>query len=543
MKSKLELYHFLCLNEPIIINNKKNLSLIDNIEEVEEIYKKYPYESKQLFYLSKKKIHSLFYDNDYVFEFNKNDLKQVFQDKINLTELFFFQLLLSDESEIINYTYDCDYIQEINNNIFNPLVNLQNENSLQNFVGAKIILDLINNYLANDGKENQELKEIKEKNNEMIKVILIKNEILKELNYSFEDIIERPLDEIYSDIIVLLIKNNHLSNFDYSNKIIEELNLDSILITEVMFDRILQSLDEKNEYMKNYVINEHEDIIEEKINFYYILIKYILKNMTYIYNIPFLYNNYLNIIKWKFIDLDELDDNLKEKIIFLLDCFNDPYSNIRLSNNNHKIKSSQSLNSAFYNSDSELSSKSVKKLGSNIFDPEEQQNERVINNVENILKNCTIILAYDKDKDDSITYKIKEIKTSNESIDINEFDKALEFINKEKHKTLYDNYFLLVNFIKDILDYISQSEIYYTPDIKLELTREKETYDYYNDNNKNNDNIYNITCISSFIKDNDEELKFTDYNVLENGIESEHCGFLYLINELSNDDYKNSKTE
>ena len=542
MKNKLELYHFLCLNEPIIINNDQIISLIDNIEEVEEIYKKYPYESKQLFYLSRKKIHSLFYDNDYVFEFNKNDLKIVFQDKINLTELFFFQLLISDESEIINYTYDIDYIQEINNNLFKE----QNENSLQNFVGAKIIVDLINNYLAQDEKKNQELEEIKEKNKEIIKVILKENEILNELGYSFEDIIEMPLDEIYSDIIVLLIKNNHLSNFDYSTKIIEELNLDSIFITEVMLDKISQALDEKNEYLKDYVINENEDLVEEKINFYYILFIYILKNIAYIFNIPFLLNNYLNIIKWRDIDLDEIDDNLKEKIIFLLDCFNKPYSNIRLSNNNLKIKDNQSLNSAFYNSDSELSSKSVKNINDNIFDPEEQQNERIINNVENILEHCTIILAYEKDKTDSITYKIKEIKinkNTNESIDINEFDKALEFINKEKHKVLYDNYSLLLNFIKDILDYISQSEILYTPDIKLELNRQKGYDDYFSDKNKNNDNIYDITCISSFIKDKVDEFKFTDYDVLKNGIDSEHCGFLYLINELSNDDYKNSKTE
>jgi hypothetical protein len=101
-----------------------------------------------------------------------------------------------------------------------------------------------------------------------------------------------------------------------------------------MYEGILQALDEKNEYLKNYVINEYEDLVEDKINFYYILLKYILKNMAYIFNIPFLQNNYLNIIKLKNLDLDDLDDNLKEKIIFIFDCFNKHNSNIQLSNNN-----------------------------------------------------------------------------------------------------------------------------------------------------------------------------------------------------------------
>jgi hypothetical protein len=66
-----------------------------------------------------------------------------------------------------------------------------------------------------------------------------------------------------------------------------------------MYDGISQALDEKNEYLEYYEIENFGDINESKINFYYILIKFILKNTIYIFNIPFLMKNLVSLWKLK----------------------------------------------------------------------------------------------------------------------------------------------------------------------------------------------------------------------------------------------------
>ena len=105
-----------------------------------------------------------------------------------------------------------------------------------------------------------------------------------------------------------------IDNFDDTKQIIEELNLETIIITQRMFEEIKKSLDESNDYMENYKIEDIYDL-EKKINFYYILRKYILKDFFCVYNIPFLKNNYLNIIKMRYNyrinHVINLDDNIR----------------------------------------------------------------------------------------------------------------------------------------------------------------------------------------------------------------------------------------
>ena len=90
-----------------------------------------------------------------------------------------------------------------------------------------------------------------------------------------------------------------MSDFYYMSEIIEDLDLESVYITKYMFEGILKALNEKNDYLNDYKISNNNDLKEDEINFYYVLIKYILKNEAYIYNIPFLKKNYDKIIKLK----------------------------------------------------------------------------------------------------------------------------------------------------------------------------------------------------------------------------------------------------
>jgi len=87
---------------------------------------------------------------------------------------------------------------------------------------------------------------------------------------------------------------------------------------------------------------------------------------------------------------------------------------------------------------------------------------------------------------------------------------------------------------------IINTNIPFNPRIKLELKKED-----YNDMNVNSDHteykdIYNVTCISTFINqlDNNREMKFKDENILVKGIDGKYQGFTFLINELTNEDYE-----
>ena len=90
--------------------------------------------------------------------------------------------------------------------------------------------------------------------------------------------------------------------------------------------------------------------------------------------------------------------------------------------------------------------------------------------------------------------------------------------------------------LKDIEDYIKNSKIKSNEaEIKFELENEKEKK-----NKGNNQDIYFITCNYIFnicYKEINQDLKLKDENILVNSINSKSKGFLYLIDELSNDDY------
>ena len=168
---------------------------------------------------------------------------------------------------------------------------------------AKICIDLIENFLSQNtySKENdEELNNIKEKNEKIIsenKKYFEKNEIKleneeEEENEDEEDnqnfIIGYQIDKIYADIINSLIKNKKIEN-NYNNviDILNQIDIENINITEEIYDKLNNTLNE-NEIISSYKIEKKDDIFNEtKINFYYILIRYIFKHSLYIYRLDF----------------------------------------------------------------------------------------------------------------------------------------------------------------------------------------------------------------------------------------------------------------
>ena len=515
MCNKFELYHFLCEKYPPSNPSDSTCHLINSIEEVEKIYKIYPYESKKLFYFMKNDIHKLFYEKDYVFKFYSYDLEKVLpenSDKIKLSELFYLESLIKDSPEIINYSLDIDYIELINNKLFN-----------------------------------------------------LKN---KQLNYKLDDILDKNIDEIYLNIILYLIQNNKFSYFDDAYEIIKDLDLENISLTQNMYEGISQALDEKNEYLEYYEIENLGDINENKINFYYILIKFILKNTIYIYNIPFLKNNFMKIINYKDIFILIPQNRLYHKMIYFFSIYSG--FNINIITYNKTIQTipadntfeivtpvNATKNEKELNSDDEIYEEHISKENSN---QTLKDNESEIIDIKNyiyqinnkcaqeILNNITIILTPDKDNKNWVTYKIKEVIANKNRLKIRFFKNLLNNLDTEDKNTYetYKNYELLLQFIEDIKEYISINELNYTPDIKLEFIKENAYNDKYFDDDKYK-YIYNITCVSSFVVDLEgmkkKEYKFKDYDVLINGIDEDPNGFVYLINELCNEEYKCEKED
>ena len=555
MNTKLKLYHFLCQMNQICNENDPMSHLINSLEDIENIYRNYPFESKQLFYFMKDDIHKLFYDNDYIFHFESSDLQKVLpenSDKIKISELFYLSLLISDQPELINYSFSIDYIQKINNRFFNFSIN----NSVKYIIISKLIIFLINYCLEQneeDSENIQKLESMKQDNITSIQNIMEKNKIFTRLNYTIDDVLNKNIDKIYLDIIIFLIKTNKFSDFDYAYEIIDDLDLKSIALTKEMYEGISQALDENNDYLKNYEIENLKDLIEDKINFYYILIKFIFKNVEYIYSIPFLKKNFMNIISFRDFYILNPNYNIYNKMQYLFELYSGYNMNTQQDSNYIKIKSSSNIENAFIKEENSFDDRSF----SNISGIDTEKND-VINYLddvtlkcaEEILKKVTITLMCDKNNKEGTLYKIKQIKVNNNTLKIKFFINLLKNLGTEKNIT-YKNYERLINLINEIKEYISQNELNYTPDIKLEFKRELENeheYDFFCEpkNDKDKD-IYNLTCTSSFIiNERDvtkEEYKFNDYNVLVNGLDEEPNGFLYLINELCNEDYQYYKDD
>jgi hypothetical protein len=111
-----------------------------------------------------------------------------------------------------------------------------------------------------------------------------------------------------------------------------ELELKTINITPLMFKELVKILDISNENLQGYQISGLDKLFNKNIiNFYYILLKYIIKSSTYIYIIPFLFEQRKNIIK--IINNKELFQNqnlnnfsisyFNEKIEFIIKTFTD----------------------------------------------------------------------------------------------------------------------------------------------------------------------------------------------------------------------------
>jgi hypothetical protein len=201
-----------------------------------------------------------------------------------------------------------------------------------------------------------------------------------------------------------------------TNRIIGELDLENINITKSMFNEISKDLLSNESYINEYKITSFDDLfISNKVDFYYILFKYILKNSIYIYYIDFLNDIRKIIIKKKQNQSSnnnrKIDNNFKDKIIYIIKFFtnsdyyvekyiNQNNGNILNSNlsNNNEINNNQNsfelsdnskkgANLSKENPFNDLTHRSYDESSYNLGISNNQLNQSGINQNEDILKN------------------------------------------------------------------------------------------------------------------------------------------------------------
>ena len=272
-------------------------NIISNFNDIQSILNaKDDLNTTKLLFFNHIKIHDILYKEEEIIQINYNEYKK------GLAYNFYLNLLINENPTIINYSYTIDFIKEVNNE--RPTKNYE----YKIIFHSKCVIDLINNYRQteeyNYDIDEHALKSIEEENKQMIQKNL-NVFYYNKLKYGFNDILERKIDEIYIEIINQLITTK-LDDFDFITNIFEQLELIDIDITGKMLEKLRKNLNDKK-YIKDFYISRIEDLYDEKrINFYFFLVKYVLKWSIFFDSFPFLLKTkkfFLELLKKQIINL------------------------------------------------------------------------------------------------------------------------------------------------------------------------------------------------------------------------------------------------
>ena len=592
------------------------ISTFEDLGKLLEFYKENNLNIPENIYFCMTNFHTILYNNEETIDIASYNIK------IDLNNLFFLDLLIMENLETLNYEYSFDFIKKIHDSN-------KEAKSLRKVIISKIILELLKNYEGLDEYDESEDKEkVDELRNENEKIIQDNIGDLKKLDSIFTDdyIKNEKLDVLYINIIGKLITSKKFEDNDYISDIMIQLDMENIHLSNEMFEKLSKFLIESN--LEEYAISKKEDLDnEKKINFYYILFKYVLKNPFFLYRNDFLiktrkviiellrkidvilfkiegeklkytlqffldfsynyYNyNYLrnelltyykgNMFEKKMEDINKIesmDENNKED--FLNQYFKE-FKEAKLNNSqlgfiNYLVKERFGEERTKDNFDQMVVKWNwIKK----IFNDQKKNKLRAddclsfikyfndVNNKEsfNVIfneKTKQFIFEYlnskislYKDTDYSYTIPYYIINKSTFEFHINEkgkepyivYDKIkYGFFNfeveeikliKENENFKKSNYNKFIDFLKLVEDELKKEFKYnYKLRISLDFNMEKK---------KNDDNVYNVSCIYTFsdpIKN--EKSQFKEENIFINGTKSD--GFKNLLSAINNESYKELK--
>jgi len=482
-------------------------------------------------YFHKKKVKLILYDCEKEIIIDSDKMENT------LDKIFYLSLLVTENKEIINYKYSFDYIKLLDKS------NDKNNLNLTKIIFSKIILDLIDYYKGfeeyNESIE-QSIDTIKNKN---IDIIKNKCNILMEFNLEYKDFINKSIEEIYIDIIIKTFLYGNKDNINMIN-IIKQMNLEKMDITNFIFKEISKFLSTDKNIIQKRIMNINDLLNNDKIEFYYILLKYILKNLCYIYQIPFLVDTRTFILKnIKFIKYDTINE---EKLKYLIDKLTGSkyyFNQIRIFQkasgiNNFSVEISNDTSEGVQNMDENSQKERYKnntqineKIMQTKNDKEKKNKYEMLHTLEkisNILEE--IIINYQNNKyDKKILINSRKEKRGIliEYDELIKLKKEINFYDMDKEDFLkYASFVKLLNFIKKMDEFISNKykDKLFGIIIKLEHVKSYEK--------ENKNGIYNISCKYGFYSPIIAlKLNYKDENILLNG---NNKGFNSLICDLNN---------
>ena len=290
----------------------------------------------ELLYFNQNIIHPLLYEFDKIIKLNS------IENLNKISYYFYLSLLITNSPNITYYYYSIQFIRNINK--YNMKLNNSN-NNIKKLIISKVIIDLIKYYrgLKEFGNNLEEIKKIEDDNLQIMEEI-INN--LNGLNLNMNKIKSKSIEEIYLKIIIFIIENK-LGDFDYIKEVLKQLDIESIKITQIMFEKIKAVLS-KEEDINKYLISEEEDLFDEnKINLYYILLKYIFKERIYIDQIDIFRKTREIIIEYlnkSSNNFDNSNDDNKERLEYIIKILNITKNQHSSNLNKESLRKSEVIN-------------------------------------------------------------------------------------------------------------------------------------------------------------------------------------------------------
>ena len=552
LNAKLNLCYYSTLAQPEEndTNYNKNpiFKLLSNYEDIQSILKFVDKDIIKFLYFNRFKVDKILYDSEEVIPINKEEKE--------LNFYFYLSLLIEENVNVVNYSYPIKLIKNLNNQ-----QTKEKSRKIRRIILAKLIIELIINYEQNENEENEDnkfdedLKKMKEYNLGIIKdnIIAFEDFKLKE-----EEVLTKKIDDIYAEIIKFLIIKKQLNDSDKTDNLIKEIDLPSINLTKVMFDEISKILNK--DYLKEYIIDNYEDIFEiKKINFYYLLLRYILKCRLYIYQIPFLLEARNKIQKIIAKNIDKFNTSLKQKkdfkdkIEYVLKYFIEfnYYNNKSIKVIKENIEATSRMGSSasnplnFNNSKnmfvSGLSRSNFNSSGSGFFSGSSFKNEK-----QNSGRNFDPYQEEEKSEFDLLKEKyekdiiFKTLTNSSFKFEFNKVNKQTEAkyceikIGDKEEKTNIDR-IKAYKSDNDILNNNKAKFIQFLEDMQKKIASEfsgdfnfKVTLVFKSKIVSNKE--FHINCIYQLEIPDEDPTEFQDNDIFSNQLEG---GILFLINEIN----------
>ena len=538
-------------------SDAEKLYLINNYSELVDLLNYIPKESHlQFLYHNRNNIKKILYDEDEILEIDKETINN----NNYIHDYFYLYEIIDDTIEIINYKYDFDLVNKLNERTRTE------KEKLKKFILYIFAYQILYNYEQSNESDSYS-DENKDKYSKIYDEIdeFMRNQqsIIKEFNLSLDLLIYKScnIDNIYAEIIISLIKNKKLEDYNNSKNIMEQLDMENIELTNEMFILLKKEFDENSnkEYIECYKIIDKENFFNEKlINFYYILFKYVFKISYYIYQIQFFLNNQKSlktIIKNDDEILSKISGKLNEREDEVLKKFLDsdydfiknkykpkykPKKEINSSNQSKEISQNSTLatfikDTAKNNNDNEISLSLAKELS--------KENEKSTKKNKKLKKQKKKITQENLENKKPNIEKFEEEREKKEKLNIIENKIKINFkpndgkqkerIEFDKNKTYYYSFNYFNEHIKDFSEDTNSDEYKIFEYLSEFLDRLKNGY-------KNNSEL--IVEMNIKKKDNDLEYNYNFDSHLYKDINyiSEET-FNYFIDEINSKEYSSNK--